>query len=186
MTYFPEVSATELNDASAVVLTCARRLLLTLSPSNVAPEATIVRRESSGNDFVIPHSGFDGFGLVVRVGGSPVLAEVAYSGCRRLDRGDEFDAAFDPAREGIVARVELDAGCADLNDVLREYLERRLEVVAELARRTADVVRTRILWPVSDETGKSAAVLWETRELRTRLRATDEHRSFTAFAESAP
>ena len=186
MTYFPNVSAAELNDVSARVLTCTRQLLSTLSPSNVLPEATIVRSESGGNDFVVPHSDFDGFGLVIRVGGSPVLAEVAYSGCRRPDRGDEFDAAFDPARRRIVAQVELDVGCAELSDIVREYLERRLEVVSEHAGRKADVLRTRIWWPMSEATDNKAALLWETRDLRSRLKPTEERRSFTAFAETAP
>ena len=189
-TYFPDVQEADLSEGAKTALRCIRQVLLDSSPSNVVPNATFARWETGGNDFILAHSKFDGFGIVVRVGALAAGgAEIAYSSCRRPDRGDEFDAAFDPARKGIVAKIEHSENfCSDLTEVLREYFYRKLCVVREVRQGDGAVVSTRILWPSSTGNAEDDAMtLWSQRKRKGigLLRATEEKRWFIAFDETS-
>lgn len=185
--YFPNVKKTDLSDHAAAILRCTRAVLATSPPSNVRPDATFVRGEKYGDDFVLPHSGFDGFGLAIRVGTLSGRVLIAYSGCRRPDRGDEFDAAFNPSRKDMIATIKPGtAFCDDLAKALLEYLRRKLCVVQEVRQGDGAVVNTRILWPsATGNVEKGAPTLWSRRKGVGLLRATEEKKRSIAFDEGA-
>jgi hypothetical protein len=186
-TYFPGVQEVGLSEGARTALRCMLQALLDSPPSNVAPNATFVRSETGGSDFILPHSMFEGFGIVVRVGSAAEGAEIAYSKCKRPDRGDEFDAAFDPARKGIIAKIEQSESFgSDLIEVLREYLHRKLCVVRRVRHEDGAVVSTRILWPSGTGNAEGGArTLWSQRKMIGLLRVTEEKVSAMAFDEPA-
>src|ERR1700722_2926228 len=150
-TYFANIEEADLGDQASATLRCIRTLLVASRPSNVRSHTTFVRGETHGDDFVLPHSEFDGFGVVIRVGTSSLGAVIAYSGCRRPDRGDEFDAAFDPVRKEMTAVIEGgEKLCGDLTEALLRYLRRKLKVVREVGRGKGNTLQTQILWPTTE------------------------------------
>jgi hypothetical protein len=184
-TYFPDVQEADLGEGAKTALRCIRQALSDSPPSNVAPHAAFTRWETGGTDYILPHCEFDGFGIVVRVGAVSGGAEVAYSGCKRPDRGDEFDAAFDPARKEIIAKVgHSENFCSDLTEALREYCHRKLCVVQEVRQGDDAVVSTRILWPSAMSNAEDATTLWSRRKGIGLLRPTQEKKWSTAFDET--
>lgn len=184
--YFPDAQEADLSEGTKTALRCVRQALLESPPSNVTPNATFDRGETGGHDFILPHSKFEGFGIVVRVGSSGG-AEIAYSSCKRPDRGDEFDAAFDPARKEIIAKIEHSENfCSELAEVLREYFHRKLGVIREVRQRDGAVVSTRILWPSSTGSwGDDATTLWSHRKGVGLLHAIEEKKWSIAFDETS-
>ena len=183
-TYFPNIEEADLSDQASATLRCIRTLLVASRPPNVRPHTTFVRGETHGDDFALPHSEFDGFGLVIRVGASSRGAVIAYSGCRRPDRGDEFDAAFDPARKEMTAVIEGgEKFCGDLTEALLRYLRRKLQVVQEVGRGKGNTLETQILWPPTEKLEHDVPPLWTQRSGMVLLRSTEEIRSLTAFDE---
>lgn len=185
-TYFPDAQEADLGEGARTALRCIRQALLGSPPSNVAPHATFTRWETGGNDFILPHSEFDGFGVVVRVGVFSGGAEIAYSSCKRPDRGDEFDAAFNPARKEIIAEVgHSENFCSDLTEALREYCHRKLCVVQEVRQGDGVVVSTRILWPSATGNVEDASTLWNRRKGIGLLHPTEEKKWSMAFDEGS-
>ena len=184
--YFPDAQEADLSEGSILALRCMRQTLAESPPANVIPDSTLVRWETGGNDFILPHSKFNGFGMVVRVGELSRGAQIAYSSCKRPDRGDEFDAAFNSARKKVIAEIESgEFFCRDLTGSLLEYLRRRLLVVQDIGLQKDCILQTRILWPSIGNPEDNAPLLWKRRSGIALLRSTEERRAFTGFDEQA-
>jgi hypothetical protein len=179
--YFADVDEGALAEVPADALRCIRQMLQASSPANVVPQKAWWRGEGpGGGDFVIPHSAFDGFAIVVRVGDISRRATVAYASYTRRDRGDPFDAAFDRNQDIIAGITYGISFCDDLTEVLRTYLRRRLCVIQEVGQGEGPLFQTRVLWPKEDPPDH-AITLWKQRAAPRLLRAREEKRWFTTF-----
>ncbi len=111
-----------------------------------------------GFDFVMPHRDLAGFGLVARAPDAGDKVSLAYSGCQRRDRGDEFDAAFALDRAAVIKTVPRDAAFVDaLTAALLDYLRRKLRIVRYM-NGDNDVVRTEVFWP--DQPSGGQLLIW--------------------------
>jgi hypothetical protein len=171
----PEDTMTPQSKAS---LDALRNILSSISPSNVVPESTWTRRDMGGYDFVMPHRVLGDFSLVARMSDEMGDIALAYSGCKRKDRGDEFDAAF--GRDGMtVQTVIYNDGFLDaLNETLLGYLQRKLRFVQYL-NRDEEVIKTEIFWPGQ----QSDTLLWESHVPGVALRKRTSTNSTIAFDE---
>jgi hypothetical protein len=180
-TMFSDVSEAKMDSQLRATLGDLRSILASVKPTNVLATDTWTRRDMGGYDFVMPHRHLAGFALVARSGDTSDEVSLAYSSCRRRDRGDEFDAAFAVDRAAMVQTVlQGEEFPGMLWKALLNYLQRELRVVRYLDS-DSEVVGTEIFWP-SEQDGEQV-LLWKEHVRGISLRKSTPVESVTAFDE---
>jgi hypothetical protein len=137
----------------------------------------------AGYDFVIPHRTLTTFSVVVRVGDRGDSVSIAYSGCSKRDRGDEFDQAFAGNHEKqVVTLSQGDTFCDELEKSLVEYLERKLLLICNL-RGNREIAAAQVFWPSATRSDEQV-LLWQQRARFWRGVETTTVTRMVAFDES--